>query len=352
MCLNKPARWEETTDVDSTQNPDLASSSQVGNKSHWYTPKQLTDLAQKAGVEVTARQIEEWQKDGLLPNPVRTKLPGQGRGRAPYQYPDPSPDAVIWLGSHRRFIRGVSATQFWMWLEGFNYIEVNQAEVVLTCLQDRWAQVQKYMPSLPSLPEVARDGLSPELRDKVLDELDVNGTQPMLDSGQWDDRTVAKASLGASALGLYPPEYLNTRELDEESYVDLLYPNIPEQYRASMHKLLPTTVRMGELLNLFRALTNIQRPMWQSFREMWETTFTPEVLVTIWPMLVPLSPFRVFEKPQSRTDMLPFFDYDPVNIFQFMAMIVGAISALQQPLTTSLDTMDEAVSNGEMQFLE
>lgn len=132
-----------------------------------YTPQDLSEHAGSCGLRVSTRQIEEWNKAGFLPKPERRKIPGQGRGRAPYQYPDPAKDAVVWLGMHRRSIEGANTVRFWMWVEGFQYIDVD----VNTFLRDRvasdWEGIRVGIPSLPDIDQVA--GMTWEQRERILD---------------------------------------------------------------------------------------------------------------------------------------------------------------------------------------
>src|SRR5215469_4488651 len=74
--------------------------------------------------EVSSAQFDDWKRDGLLLPPVPpASTERRGKGRPRLLYPDTAVDALVWLGTHRRFIDGDDVARFWMWMEGFTYVE-------------------------------------------------------------------------------------------------------------------------------------------------------------------------------------------------------------------------------------
>jgi hypothetical protein len=85
-----------------------------------YTIDALIRHAAAEGVSVTRRQIEEWNRDGLLPPATRPSVAGKP-GRGPHLFPDPAPAAVLWLAQWRRRIGTPAIARGWLWLEGYDY---------------------------------------------------------------------------------------------------------------------------------------------------------------------------------------------------------------------------------------
>lgn len=219
------------------------------------TIETLATHAERRGVKVSARQIEEWNKDGLLPLPIRMRIPGQGRGRPKYQFPPPARDAVVWLGTYRRYIGGSDATKVWMWLEGFDYIQVDINAVVRARVEWVWHVIRQRLPSLPDIDEM--DRLTDEDRERLLDEIDENVTTPHLASGAPVD-DAQRIGIGAAFLGILESEYLAdepdnglARGVYDKPYADYLLQKGEEEYAAPLRKLLPRMASAANLIEVY-----------------------------------------------------------------------------------------------------
>ncbi len=235
------------------------------------TIETLAAHAERRGVTVSARQIEEWNKDGLLPPPIRMRIPGQGRGRPKYQYPPPARDAVVWLGTYRRYIGGAVATKVWMWLEGFDFIQVDINAVVRERVEWVWHAVQQRLPSLPAIDELSR--LSGEDRERLLDEIDENVTQPHLASGAPVD-DAHRIGIGAAFLGILESEHLAeqphnalVRDAHDKPYADYLLKEDEEAYAAPLRTLLPRFAKVANLVEVYHLVSRggPGRDNWRAF---------------------------------------------------------------------------------------
>lgn len=221
----------------------------------YYTPEQLKAHAQKAGVKVSTRQIEEWHKAGYLPQPIRQKLPGQGPGRAPYQYPEPAERVVSWLGQYKRHINGEAATKFWLLVEGFDYIDFNINASLARGIAEFWQDLQQRISSLPDIADASR--MSEMMRVRVLDEIDENITAPLLANGTITEETVGQMTIGAAFLGILSLSEVPDRPLyldDVPDYIELLLteeertqPGLKEAARAAM----PAAIQVANLLEIY-----------------------------------------------------------------------------------------------------
>jgi hypothetical protein len=299
-----------------------------------YTPQRLIAHARQARLMVTARQIEEWHKDGLLPEPVRTKLPGQGRGRAPYQYPEPAPDAVVWLGTHRRFIDGVDATRFWMWMEGFSYVQVDLRAVVLDHLQRVWREVQKEIPSLPDLAAMADHDLTDAQREAALDEMDANVTQPMLAAERWTDETVSNASFGAAFMGILPPSFLAETLEDEAPHAAALVVDGATEHIKTLQAQMPAVFRVAQVGFIYRAVSQ-ENVSWSSLRDAW-LAITPEALQVLGPLFQQMRVFQDRSPVKTHADVLRLMKYDPLSLVVLAAATAGALAALPQSVRQAI----------------
>jgi hypothetical protein len=311
---------------DTTPNREPSPADQSAGSPLWYTPQQLVAHARQSRVAVTARQIEEWHKDGLLPEPVRTKLPEQGRGRPPYQYPEPAPEAVIWLGTHRRFISGSDVTRFWMWMEGFSYVQVEHRAVVLDQLQRMWREMQQEVPSLPDIAELADHEITDEQREVVLDEMDANVTAPMLATGRWTEQTVSLASVGAAFLGILPPAWLAETQADEAPHAAALLVDEATELMSMVQAQLPAVLRVAQLGTVYGVVSQNQ-VSWPSLRAGW-LGFTPEALQVLAPVLLQTRAFQDRPLAKTRADVLRLMKYDPVSLVALAAAFTGAMAAL------------------------
>jgi len=164
-----------------------------------YTIDELVEEAIGRGVVVTARQIEEWHRDGLLPAPVRTPIPGR-RGRGPYRFPSPAPDAVVALGRWRRLVDGSERAKVWLWLEGFDYAG-DYTSNVLAGMRALWEEFRGVLPSLPPVD----DAQGPLPREAILDELDRGWTAPLAEHLPWG-ATQGAVAFARALLGLHTAE--------------------------------------------------------------------------------------------------------------------------------------------------
>ena len=170
-----------------------------------YTIEELVEIATAEGEKVSARQIMEWNRDGLLPTPTREKLPGQGRGRAPYRFPDPAPSAVMLLARERHYMRSSKDAKLWLWLEGFDYTGVDPDEDLHDWLTEGWEkEVRAKAPSVPELPDA--DQVDYDRRYEILNEVDRNIISKMGNGEHHPEEYAVYSSLLAGVLGIDPPE--------------------------------------------------------------------------------------------------------------------------------------------------
>lgn len=155
-----------------------------------YTIEELVELIVAEGERVTSRQIREWHRDGLLPAPTREKIPGQGKGRAPYRFPEPAPAAVATLAMERRYMKSAEDAKLWLWLEGFDYLDVDPYERLQNWLVRSWEEeIRIKVPSVPHLPNV--EHVDDDRRAQIDEELDRNVLRPMTgDDEKLDEQDV------------------------------------------------------------------------------------------------------------------------------------------------------------------
>ncbi len=172
-----------------------------------YTKKDLLQHAARKGSEISEDTLNKWDADGLLP--PHTQKPGpKGRGRPKVYFPDPAPDAILWLTTHRRFIEGVDATKFWMWVEGFDYIDVDINLFVRDRVAGFWNSLRELVPSLPAIELAAET--TEEAWWGIRDEVDANITTPLLADGRLLEDDLPLAAIGQAFLGIIPGEWLAT----------------------------------------------------------------------------------------------------------------------------------------------
>lgn len=109
-----------------------------------------------------------------MPDPVKPPGPKK-RGRPRLLFPDPTPDAVCRLARWRRWVSGDENARGWLWLEGFDYLNLDPDREFAAWLTREWAEYRKTSPSLPESPETPIDS---ERREAILDEVDANYTKP------------------------------------------------------------------------------------------------------------------------------------------------------------------------------
>lgn len=119
---------------------------------HWLTVDQLLALAAAEGFhppEVTARKIERWRKERLLPRPRLIRL-GHGRGTRS-EYPSETERQLLALCRlRRRFPHDLDAIRFGLWYERY----------LLPIDDVKWSMEQLLNPLLHALPLNAPDPLA------------------------------------------------------------------------------------------------------------------------------------------------------------------------------------------------
>lgn len=324
------------------------------------TAPQLIAGARGAKVTITQRQIDEWQRAGFLPAPTREKLPGQGRGRAPYQYPDQALDAVIWLGTHRRFIDGDDVASFWLWLEGFDYIPIDPIMFLLAEVYQDWNNLRASIPSLPNIKEILDHGWDDTRIEDVLNEWDAIVTVPALASGALDDRTAPRSYLEALAYGIQTPELVDPARgaMTAEAAAHFDQPLTGERL-AHLAQELPHSLRAMSLVSIYRQL--FAAAQWARVREHliahsqeldqetatqlcaeyndlltasiqpwelrnWWHYLTPEMIAMRWPGRLPGAP-----RIRTRVELLRYWRYDPLSFVQFVADVQDQIKREMRP---------------------
>jgi hypothetical protein len=317
------------------------------------TASELIAGARRVGVEVTQRMIDEWQRAGFLPAPTRQKVPGQGRGRAPYQYPDHTLDVAIWLGTHRRFISGVDTTRFWLWLEGNDHVHIDPIMFLLLEILLAWDDLRTSIPSLPDITQVVEHGLSDDQVDHILDEWDAAITVPALASGELYERTAPQVYLDALMYGAVPSAWVDPATGDMPAEASAMYDLPPDDPRiAGVARSLPYMVRASSLVTLYRKLfagaewARVHEYLVSRYHELppeaanqlcdkcnsllsvsiqpwwlrnWWRFLTPELIGTYWrggP-----GPSGGVPRLRSRAELLRYWQYDPLQFLMFAANI-------------------------------
>jgi hypothetical protein len=327
------------------------------------TAPELIAGARRAGITVTQRMIDEWQRAGFLPAPTRQKVPGQGRGRAPYQYPDQALDVVIWLGTHRRFISGEDTTRFWIWLESYNHIQIDPIIFLLVQIELAWHDLRTAIPSLPDITHVVEHGLSDDQVTSILDDWDASITAPALAAEELTERTAPQVYLDALLYGVVPSEWVDPAYGDMLAEACALYDLPPHDPRlAGVARHLPYMVRASSLVTLYRKLfagaesARVRERLIAHHQELgpeavaqlcarynhllsvsiqpwwlrnWWRHLTPEIIGTYWrggPGGVP--------RLKSRPELLQYWRYDPVQFVMFAADAQDRLQRLVSAWTT------------------
>lgn len=230
-----------------------------------YTIEELVETATAEGLRVTPRQIREWHRDGLLPAPTREKIPGQSKGRAPYRFPEPAPAAVVTLAMERRYMKSAEDAKLWLWLEGFDYLDVDPDERLQGWLMRGWEEIQAKNPSVPDLREVGQ--VDEDRRIQIGDELDRNVITPMTGGDPKPDEYAAYSSMLSALLGLSSPQ-------EDPITVGRAFPNsspytVRRVLSSSIRRLLPEL--SPEEFGAFSIPDAIGKPIpRQQVREAWE----------------------------------------------------------------------------------
>jgi hypothetical protein len=163
-------------------------------------------------------------------------MPGQGKGRAPYRFPEPAPAAVVTLAMERRFMKSAEDAKMWLWLEGFDYLDVDPDERLQDWLVRGWKE--EIRAKVPSVPDLARIGkIDYERRIQIGDELDRNVIAPMTNGDPKPGEYDAYSSLLNAMLGLGPSE-------EDSVPIDEAFPNsspytVRRALTAVIRRLLP-----------------------------------------------------------------------------------------------------------------
>lgn len=182
-----------------------------------YTVEGLVDATRARGVTVSRRQVAEWTRAGLLPRPVRTPLPGQGRGRAPYRYPACALDAVRRLARWRRWLpRDPEQVRGWLWLSGCAGLDFDPDDYLARRARDWWRRWRADGLALPA-PAAIVAGLTAEQLERLLD------TMP---TSNFPERFSALDSAQLALFGVVPStmwaEYDHSSDRDREQGVEML----------------------------------------------------------------------------------------------------------------------------------
>src|SRR5215213_5945751 len=130
-----------------------------------YTFKEAIELIKVAGAEATYDQLRHWVGLGLL-----EVVEGRSRGgRPPKMLTEESLRAAISLSQWYRFVRNPEAAKILLWLEGFDYVDVDPVKIIERLRNELYEDLKRKIPSLPPFEEI--DAESP-LMDRVLREID------------------------------------------------------------------------------------------------------------------------------------------------------------------------------------
>jgi hypothetical protein len=297
--------------------------------------QQLLDRVNaRRDIEVSSAQFDDWKRDGLVPAPVSPTLTGRrGKGRPRLLYPDTAVEALVWLGTHRRFIDGVDVAHFWMWMEGFDYVEVDPQAVLLSRIQAAWRMAQGHMPSLPDIAAAAERGIADSERDSALDEFDAHVVEPHITTDTLVEQQSGTASIAAMLFGLLPSALVEGGTADDETFAQgtagaLLTPK-RQEWRDTVAAAVPRALEAGKLLELYRLVT--------------EEQFDPTVVRAAWQMLTPdnvrllgwgLALFRPLStqdigRLRDRADLMRLLRYDPLLPLAIAAVMADVAQALQ-----------------------
>lgn len=295
--------------------------------------QQLRAYAARHRVDVTNAQFDDWKGQHLLPE--STPSDQKGRGRPRLLYPEIAGDALIWLGRYRKFIDGDDVARFWLWLEGFDYVQVDPGAVVLQRIQVLWQEMQREgMPSLPDIATVAEHGIPENLRETLLDELEERVAYPNVKSGRWTEVEAGKSSLIAALVGVLPSSSLvqdpGTSEFTTQDGLaaDALLTEDTAPWRTNLVKVLPTIIEAAQLMRLYRLVMEGKfRP--EGLREVWHL-FTPEAL---WSAAARVTPIRVQgkDKPRDRGDFMRLLNCEPLALVLFVITVTTNLEALGRP---------------------
>ncbi|MGO8949294.1 MAG: hypothetical protein ACLQUY_16915 [Ktedonobacterales bacterium] len=309
----------------------------------WFDKQQILFYVARCGIPVEGTSFDDWKSQHLLPTPVRNPE-HTGRGRPRYLYPEIACTAVLWLGKHRSHIDGEDIAKVWMWLEGFDYIQVDVRAVVLARMQALWEQAQREaMPSLPDMATVTEQGIPDDLSEQLLDELDVHITSPQIESGRWTQSQTGIATFLAVFTGLLPSSDLTdvpaVVELQTEDGIPLNAILTPEaaEWRSTLMQGISNVIVSGHIVRLYRFVEQYGS-LPEDLRAMWQM-ITPDTIRGLWPMFAMFSPFRT-EKPKSRDDFMRLLYYDLFHLVLLASTLALASDALRSPQSEASNNLN------------
>ncbi len=233
-----------------------------------YTVEELVRIATAEGEKVSPRQVMEWNRDDLLPTPTREKVPGQGKGRAPYRFPEPAPTAVMLLARERRYMKSADDAKLWLWLEGFEYTGVDPDERLQDWLIRGWEEeIRAKAPSVPDLSDT--DQIDYDRSQQIFDELDRNVIGEMGGGEPHPEEYAVYSSLLVGVLGVDPPEGNESIKVERAAKSLLPY---------TMRRMLPAWFyrKLPDLLSEEFAAMSVPDAIGepiprQHLRDMWKT---------------------------------------------------------------------------------
>ena len=189
-----------------------------------YTFKEAIKRIEAAGGKVTYEQLRHWENRGLL-QVVKGKSTG---GRPPKMLAEESLRAALALSNWYSVVRNPEAAKILLWLEGFDYLDVDPAAIVQRLRSELYKDLKHKIPSLPPFEEI-----DPEypIMDQVLLEIDENFTRRGL------------ADLGGLlplVLGMIP----NPEDFEiEQKYSSLFESEFEDPLPSALDMLLATQIK-------------------------------------------------------------------------------------------------------------
>jgi hypothetical protein len=315
----------------------------VGQPSVLLTKKQLADHATARGIPVSNWQVDEWIQDGMLP-PAEPTPPGEKpRGRPHKRYGEQAFEAVCWLGEHRSQIDGAEVARFWMWLWGFDHMQVDLSAVVLASIERQWARMREDIPSLPPIDQIDRlsdrqmDQLYDSDQGSVLNEYDAFARSQ--ETGPLGEQGPSLAYLAGMVGGAIPPDGLDSyRDQDEvdgaditRSLVDLFVEG------GDAGERFADALRGSRMIDVYQAVKRDAFDL-ALVRTVWHVV-TPQFLAAL--MGIPFTPLarKLFGPICDRASLMRALRYDPVAIvgmaILFEAKLPGGLAHFAEALTTT-----------------
>jgi hypothetical protein len=195
---------------------------------------------------------------------------------------------VIWLGRWRRRVHGVDAAKVWLWLEGFDYVDIQASRLknaVDAWLVAVWVAFQAIFPGLPELTQEAPDE---EAQDEILNEVDRQVGLPLQRQGRRQG-IVQQTGVVAAALGS------NVAEPEEDAFsaaIQLMravardappMPEVPEELRQVVD--LKTIYDLMSIPKLVREGIDLERVrlIWRGMGAMDDLSHEPGSIDSVLP---------------------------------------------------------------------